>query len=429
MAAIVITNALLRSLKVEQRTDFWDVRTPGFGVRMSARRKVFIAKVRNRRYCIGTYPDLSLAEARRKALGIKAQACDVPTCKTTFEAAYETFKAAHIAHKTERTQHDYTRVLDKYYMPTLGKLPLSRITSAHIAKITDPLLDRPTEYSHALAVARMFLRWCVRPPRQYITHSPLEGLQLPRYVPRDRVLSDDELVLVWRAAEEISGHFAAIVKLCILLGQRRSQTAAIERSWIDQADKVISFPRDAVKNRKLHVVPYGDLVVAILKEETSEAGNLLFPARGFTDRSLNGWSKYTVELRKKLSGMPHFVLHDLRRTFASGLQRLGVRLEVTESLLGHVSGSLGGIRGVYQRYDYAREKREAIFLWEAHVASLLAKDYQRRPLTLGHSANTRVSTGLSDTTFQAWRDDRHNTREVVYKVAKPRQGDISPGSG
>jgi integrase len=374
MAAIVITDALLRSLKVETRTDFWDARTPGFGVRASARRKVFIAKVHNRRYTIGTYPDISLAEARRKALGIKARAREVPACEVTFQSAYEIFKVAHIAQKTERTQHDYTRVLDKYYLPTLGKLPLSRITSAQIAKITDPLLDTPSEYGHVLAVARMFLRWCVRPPRQYITHSPLEGIQLPRYVPRDRVLSDEELVQVWRAAEEIDGHFASIVKLCILLGQRRSQTAAIERSWIDQENMTISFPRDAVKNRKPHLVRFGDLAAAILKEETPEIGDLLFPARGCADRSLNGWSKCTKELREKLSDVPHFVLHDLRRTFASGLQRLGVRLEVTEALLGHVSGSLGGIRGVYQRYDYAKEKREAILLWEVHVLALLNKN-------------------------------------------------------
>lgn len=373
MAAVVITDALLRSLKVEERTDFWDAKVPGFGVRVSARRKVFVAKVNNRRHTIGTYPDTTLAEARRKALAIKAKARDVPAREVTFEAAYETFKLAHIALKTERTQYDYTRVIDKYYLPTLGKLPLSRITNAQIAKITDPLLDRPCEYAHVLAVARMFLRWCVRPPRQYIPHSPLEGLQLPRYIPRDRVLSDDELVRVWRAAEEIGYPFGTITKLCILLGQRRSQTAAIERSWIDPKEMTISFPRNSMKGRRPHIVPYGELTASILKAETPELGELLFPARGYTGRSLNGWSKCTEELREKLSDMPHFVLHDLRRTFASGLQRLGVRLEVTKSLLGHVSGSLGGIRGVYQRYDYAKEKREAIALWETHIASLLAQ--------------------------------------------------------
>jgi integrase len=373
MATIVITDALLRSLKVEQRTDFWDAKTPGFGVRVGAHTKMFIAKVENRRHTIGIYPDISLADARRKALAIKAKVHEQPGSEVTFQEAYETFKIAHIAFKSARTQYDYTRVLEKFYLPKVGKLPLSRVTNAHIAKITDPWLDRPVEYAHLLAVARTFLRWCVRPPRQYIPHSPLEGLQLPRHKARDRVLTDDELVRVWHAANELGYPFGSIVKLCILLGQRRSQTAAIAQSWIDRNKRIINFPREAMKSSRPHVVPYSDPTAAIIGEIRA-TDSLLFPARGHRDHPFNGWSVCTNHLYKRVGEIPHFVLHDLRRTFASGLQRLGVRLEVTESLLGHTSGSLGGIRAIYQRYDYANEKREAITLWEKHVASLLAAD-------------------------------------------------------
>jgi integrase len=372
MATTQITDALLRCLKVEQRTDFWDAKTPGFGVRVGARTKIFIAKVGNQRHTIGGYPELSLAAARKRALTIKVKSRNVPACEVTFEMAYETFKLAHIALKSERTQYDYTRILEKFYLPKLRQLPLSRITNAHIAKISDPWLDRPVEYAHMLAVARTFLRWCVRPPRQYIPHSPLEGLQLPKRNARDRVLTDDELVRVWHAACDLGYPFGTIVKLCILLGQRRTQTASIARSWIDAKSKVINFPREAMKSSRPHVVPYSDLAASVL-EEAPEVSALLFPARGYADRPFNGWSVSTNHLYKKVPALPHFVLHDLRRTFASGLQRLGVRLEVTESLLGHVSGSLGGIRAVYQRYDYAAEKREAISLWEKHLTSLLTQ--------------------------------------------------------
>lgn len=373
MATIVITDALLRALKAEQRTDFWDAKTPGFGVRVGAHTKTFIAKVANQRHTIGSYPDISLADARRKALALKAKARQQFGVEVTFEAAYETFKLAHIAFKSARTQYDYTRVLEKFYLPKVGKLPLTRLTNAHIAKITDPWLDRPVEYAHMLAVARTFLRWCVRPPRQYISHSPLEGLQLPRYRARDRVLTDNELICVWRAADELGDAFGMIVKLCILLGQRRTQTASIAHSWIDRANRIISFPREAMKSSRPHIVPYCDLVATII-DNIPQSDALLFPARGHRDRPFNGWSVSTNHLYKRVGDIPHFVLHDFRRTFASGLQRLGVRLEVTESLLGHTSGSLGGIRAIYQRYDYANEKREAVALWDAHVGSLLAKD-------------------------------------------------------
>jgi hypothetical protein len=64
-------------------------------------------------------------------------------------------------------------------------------------------------------------------------------------------------------------------------------------------------------------------------------------------------------------------VHDLRRTVATGLQRLGVRLEVTEAILNHISGSRGGIAGIYQRHDWAAEKRAALDAWAAHVASII----------------------------------------------------------
>ena len=65
-------------------------------------------------------------------------------------------------------------------------------------------------------------------------------------------------------------------------------------------------------------------------------------------------------------------IHDLRRTVATGLQRLGVRFEVTEAVLNHVSGSRSGVAGVYQRHDWALEKREALDLWAGHITAILA---------------------------------------------------------
>ncbi len=98
---------------------------------------------------------------------------------------------------------------------------------------------------------------------------------------------------------------------------------------------------------------------------------LVFPGlrgllRQAQDRPFNGFSKAKAALDKH-SGVTNWRLHDLRRTAATGLQRLGVRLEVTEQILNHVSGSRAGIIGVYQRHDFASEKRAALEAWGAHV--------------------------------------------------------------
>ena len=74
----------------------------------------------------------------------------------------------------------------------------------------------------------------------------------------------------------------------------------------------------------------------------------------------------------------HWTLHDLRRTLATGLQRLGVRLEVTEAVLNHISGSRAGIVGVYQRHDYFTEKREALDAWAKEVIRLARAQQSKR---------------------------------------------------
>ena len=105
----------------KSRIDYWDLKTPAFGIRIGPRTKTFIAKVGNSRITVGTYPAMSLADARRKALSIKAEGTPTPVSKLTFETAYERFKMEHVAAKKERTRRDYKRVLDKYFLPKLAK--------------------------------------------------------------------------------------------------------------------------------------------------------------------------------------------------------------------------------------------------------------------------------------------------------------------
>jgi integrase len=186
-------------------------------------------------------------------------------------------------------------------------------------------------------------------------------------VSRDRVLSDAELTQVIAAATK-AGAYGQLVRLLIYTGQRRGEIAALDASWINRRETTVSLPRRLTKNKRDHTFPYGEAVADILAE-LPKAG-LLFPARGKDDRPFSGFSKAKTALDEVCTIEP-WTLHDLRRTFATGLQRLGVRLEVTEALLNHVSGTRRGIVGVYQRHGYQDEMRAAMLLWENHCASLL----------------------------------------------------------
>ena len=132
-------------------------------------------------------------------------------------------------------------------------------------------------------------------------------------------------------------------------------------------------PREATKNAVAQVLPLSDLALEIINGMPRLGDGLVFPAnRAGSDNPVSGFSKAKRRL-DELSGVTGWRFHDLRRTAATGLQRLGVRLEVTEAVLGHVSGSRAGIVGVYQRHNYAAEKRQALEAWAREVERLIGR--------------------------------------------------------
>jgi integrase len=118
----------------------------------------------------------------------------------------------------------------------------------------------------------------------------------------------------------------------------------------------------------VHTFPYGDAAAAIL--ETLPKAGLLFPGRD-KDTPFNGFSKSTDAFRKACD-IDHWTLHDLRRTFGTGLARMGVSPVTVEALLNHVTGTLSPIARVYNRHSYLPEARQAVALWEKHIAGLTA---------------------------------------------------------
>jgi integrase len=135
----------------------------------------------------------------------------------------------------------------------------------------------------------------------------------------------------------------------------------------------ICIPSTHTKNKRSHTFPIGSMCLSLLTQcSTKDTTSYLFPARGSKNspKPFNGWSKAKAQLDKKVGDklslpLQPWTLHDLRRTFATNLQRLSIKLEVIEALLNHVSGTRAGITGVYQRHRYEAEMREAANSYEA----------------------------------------------------------------
>jgi len=213
--------------------------------------------------------------------------------------------------------------------------------------------------------------------RGTVSSNPFAELPLSTVVnKRDRALSDEEAAAVWRAAGEAPLPYGAIVRLLMLTGQRREEVAGM--TWGELSEDLATWTISATRTKNgipylvplsqpasklLHTLPCnwpGDVQGAHQRAKLA----LVFPGQRGTPFS--GWSKAKSVL-DAASGVSGWWLHDLRRTLATGLQRLGVRLEVTEAVLNHLSGSRASVVGIYQRHDWAEEKRAALDAWSAHL--------------------------------------------------------------
>ena len=211
--------------------------------------------------------------------------------------------------------------------------------------------------------------WAIE--RDIIASSPCAGVKPPTpEQSRDRVLSDDELGNVWRAAHQLGGPFGALVELLILTGQRRDEVARMAWGEVDLDAQLWTLPKERSKNGRPHDVALSAPAVAILNSLPRIGDSFVLTTDGKSAAS--NYSASKRKLDKLLpADMPPWWLHDLRRTVASGMARLGINLPVIEKILNHSSGSFGGIVGVYQRHDFADEKRHALERWGAHVADLV----------------------------------------------------------
>jgi integrase len=248
-----------------------------------------------------------------------------------------------------------------------GSRRLANIADTDIIAVLDSISARTPIMANRLhAVLHRLFDWARN--KKLVTANPCVGIERPaREQSRDRVLDDKELRKIWLAADGLRHPYAGIVKLLILTGQRRQEIAGLRWSEIDE--RVIHLPPARTKNGLPHDVPLSAPALAIIADLRRLAdADLVFTIKR---RPVNGFSKAKERL-DKASGVTDWTLHDLRRTVASGLQKLGVRLEVTEAVLNHKSGSTAGIVGVYQRHDYAEEKRDALARWADHVDGLVS---------------------------------------------------------
>ncbi|MFZ1988147.1 MAG: site-specific integrase, partial [Alphaproteobacteria bacterium] len=282
------------------------------------------------------------------------------------------------------------RRLNRNVIPIIGNIRLADLHPRDINAVIDPILKRkrPREANMTFEALRAMLRWAVK--RGDLDHSPIDRMAkpAPEGAPRERVLSDNEIRLMWNALAAALRSKAAqrIVKLCLITGQRVGEIAGMRIDELDFNRAVWSLPGDRVKNGTAHTVPLSEMAIGIINEAIEAAGKkpeFVFPsidARGnvqalYAHAITTAIRRAHMPTKQKPAGrlnMAPFTAHDLRRTALTRLAALGVQPIVIGAIANHLSVTKASVTFMhYVQHSYQAEARAALDLWAERLDAII----------------------------------------------------------
>lgn len=386
--SITLTDAKLAGMKrpPSGQVEIIDKTVPGLRVRIGQSGKPsFIIRKRVggkiRVITLGQYSArFSLADARKAARSalsdLDAGKAVAPVKRGTL--TIKSLWSEYLATKTAlRSHREIVRIGEKHILPELGERMADAVTRGDVTRFIDGIAA-PVMARLVHAQLSAFYSWAM-PRLDKLASNPCRDAGRPaKPKARDRVLTENEMAALWRVVDAQAEPWRSAVKLLILTGQRKSEVFEARRAEFDLKAGLWTIPAERAKNGAAHIVPLSEAAKNVLEAiEEVQGSRLLFPADGNPENPASGISKAVERIRAGVraelgEGIGGWSLHDIRRTVATGLQRLGIRFEVTEAVLNHVSGSKGGVAGVYQRYGWAEEKKAALDAWALEVERLAA---------------------------------------------------------
>jgi len=359
----------------------------GFGVRVTANgTRAFVLNYRLRgrehRFTIGAWPDWSALKAVREARNLRQRVdrgenpiedrAPSPTT-VTVASSLDDFVARHVRNKNQplRSADEYESAFNRLVKPRIGNLGIYEVRRSHVIKMLDEIEDAngPVMADRTLAYVRKAFNWYATRDDQF--NVPIvRGMARvkPKERARTRILSDDEIRILWPVLDE-AGTFGALARTLLLTAQRRDEVAHMQHNEIGR-EGIWAIPAERYKTKRPNFVPLSKAALAVIATQPKhEDCDYVFPSRAKTPYSGFGKSKAKLDkavfavMKKqakkgaKVEPMPNWTLHDLRRTAKTLMVRAGVRSDISERVLGHV---IAGVEGTYDRHSYADEKRDAL---------------------------------------------------------------------
>jgi integrase len=353
------------------QVDIFDAGYPGFALRVSyggGKSWVYFYRIggRLRRRSLGTYPAVTLAEARQLWRDAKHQVSlgRDPGWQRASDLNFESVAREWLKRDQadKRSLKEVTRIVEKELIPEWGQRSIRDIRRHDILVLSDRIADRgaTTMARRVMAYVHRLFRWAKS--RDLIESNPATDLPKPgREVARDRVLTDAELAAVWKAAVEIGWPYGPAAQLLILTGARRAEIA--ELKWSEIHGNTIKLSGARTKNAEPHDMPLSEQALDVLSRMPRIAGSEYVFGKPLRS---GAWSN--AKIKFSAANIQPSRIHDLRRTVSTGMNELGTEPHIVEAVLGH---TVKGVAGVYNRAKYEAAKRAALKAWGAHVMALV----------------------------------------------------------
>lgn len=306
--------------------------------------------------------------------------------KEKVAAVVAEFLKKHTLAKRRRSAPEVKRLFDKHVIPYWGNKAITELTRKDIvARLDEIAVKTPIQANRVLANLRKLLNWAVS--RDIISTSPAAAVSPPgAETSRDRVLSEAEIRALWEATGILGYPFGDAFRLLLATAQRRDEVGSMRYAELDLDAAQWLIPRERAKNDTENLVPLSPLALGILQAVPRIEGRAGYVFTTTGETAISGWTKAKVRLDEAMHSilvrdgllretdpLPHFKIHDLRRTAASNLARIGVAPHVVEAVLAHKSGTIKGVAAVYNRYGYEAEKRTALTIWADEILRIVGE--------------------------------------------------------
>ncbi len=387
MPVLELTDRLLRSLLQRRGEDFRDERTPGLELRIRSSGKATWSLLyraggrgaRQRRLTLGSYPAVSLAEARnlaREHQVLIARGLDPseelekkrspPSGALTVSALIEAYLAGHPKAGT-RWVLEQERTLRRDVIPVLGSFPAEALRKGQVALLLDGLVARgaPVWANRLRAILLRVYNWGMA--RDLVERNPVMGVPRPTEEhTRGRVLSPGEIALLWTALADLEPPTSLCLALELLTGQRGGEILHMRLE--DLSGEWWTIPRVFTKMKKADHRVYLSPTALNLVAKAEPRNGWMFPSPLTGEPMLTTAPSRALSRLRARRRLAHFTPHDLRRTVETNLAELGVTDEVREAILGHRPPKL---RRTYNLYRFDAERKDALLRWEQRLLTIL----------------------------------------------------------